>query len=152
MTNNISRSLPPVVLSLSPSRLLIPSRPWYVYVSFFYYHFFYTNDFKLEDNLCLRMGMRAGRSSNHQRADCCCDRLWSWQPNHLSTGYRTSRYVFPLFEDVVLIFFLFSLQLNVQSFPMNHVGYISRLFLYHGKSKPQHPWPVIFLLDNGFLI
>ena len=36
MTNNISRSLPPVVLSLSLSILLIPSRPWYVYVSFFF--------------------------------------------------------------------------------------------------------------------
>ena len=36
MTNNISGSLPPVVLSLSPSILLIPLRPWYVYVSFFF--------------------------------------------------------------------------------------------------------------------
>ena len=36
MTNNISGSLPPVVISLSPSILLIPSRPWYVYVSFFF--------------------------------------------------------------------------------------------------------------------
>ena len=66
----------------------------------------------------------------------------------LLTVYQTPRYVFLSFWRCCPHFFLFSLQ---NCLAMNRVDYNS-CFSYHRNSEPWLSWPVIFPLDDRFLI
>ena len=154
MTNNISRSLLPlVVLSLSPSILLIPSRPWYIYVSFFFIIIFFALmilNLKIIYAYEWGWGLDVLRIINEPTAAAIAYGLDS-QPSIDRISNLQVR--IPLVLKMSYSFSFcsaFNSMFKVSRWNM----WVTSLayFCYHGKPEPRHPWLVIFPLDDGFLV
>ena len=141
MTNNISRSLPPVVLSLSLSILLIPSRPWYVYVSFFFIIISFTLmiiNLKIMYTYEWIWRLDVLRIINEPTAAAIAYGLDS-QPSIDRISNLQVRIPLDLKMSYSFSFCsAFNSMFKVSRWTM---WVTSRLFLYHGKSKPQHLKP-----------